>query len=47
MANQPGKRCLCSVRGSSVVCTKSDEGVISCCDAEMELQQLRQLPYSD
>ncbi len=47
MANQLGKRYLCSVCGSSVLCTKSGEGVITCCGVEMELQQPRQLPSSD
>ena len=47
MANQLGKRYACAVCGSIVLCTKSGEGTARCCDAEMELQQPRQLPSSD
>ena len=47
MANQLGKRYTCAVCGSSVLCTKSGEGEIYCCDAVMELQEPRKLPSSD
>ena len=47
MANQLGKRYECKVCGSMVLCTKAGEGVIHCCDQEMELQQPRNLPSSD
>lgn len=47
MANQLGKRYTCPTCGSSVLCTKSGEGVIGCCETEMELQEPRKLPSSD
>ena len=47
MANELGKRYVGGSCNSSVLCTKSGEGVINCCDAEMELQEPRKLPSSD
>ena len=47
MANQLGKRYVCPTCGSSVLCTKSGDGVINCCETEMELQEPRKLPSSD
>jgi len=47
MANQLGKRYQCAKCGSSVLCTKAGQGVIHCCEVEMELQQPRKLPSSD
>ena len=47
MANQLGKRYTCATCGSSVLCTKSGEGEIYCCEAVMELQEPRKLPSSD
>ena len=47
MANQLGKRYTCAECGSSVLCTKTGEGVINCCDSEMEIQEPRKLPSSD
>ena len=47
MANQLGKRYVCGACGTMVLCTKTGEGAIQCCDADMELQQPRKLPSSD
>ena len=47
MANQLGKRYVCTQCGSSVLCTKAGNGVVCCCNAAMELQQPRKLPSSD
>ena len=47
MANQLGKRYICSKCGSNVLCTKAGTGIVHCCDLEMELQQPRKLPSSD
>ena len=47
MANQLGKRYVCTQCGSSVLCTKAGNGVVCCCNAVMELQQPRKLPSSD
>ena len=47
MANQLGKRYTCETCGSSVLCTKSGDGEIECCEAKMELQEPRKLPSSD
>ena len=47
MANQLGKRYTCGVCGTLVLCTKTGEGVVQCCEADMELQEPRKLPSSD
>ena len=47
MSNQLGKRYVCETCGSSVLCTKSGDGEITCCDATMEIQEHRKLPSSD
>ena len=47
MANQLGKRYVCAKCGTMVLCTKTGEGSIQCCEVEMEIQQPRQLPSSD
>ena len=47
IANELGKRYNCATCGSSVLCTKGGEGVILCCEADMELQEARKLPSSD
>jgi transcription elongation factor Elf1 len=47
MANQLGKRYTCPDCGSSVLCTKSGDGAINCCETEMEIQEPRKLPSSD
>jgi hypothetical protein len=47
MANQLGKRYVCNTCGTMLLCTKTGEGVVNCCEAEMELQQPRKLPSSD
>ena len=45
MANQLGKRYTCETCGSSVLCTKSGDGEIECCDAKMELQEAAQAAF--
>ena len=47
MANQLGKRYVCETCGSSVLCTKSGDGEIDCCEKTMEIQEPRKLPASD
>ena len=47
MANQMGKRYTCETCCHSVLCTKSGDGEIECCEAKMELQEPRKLPSSD
>ena len=47
MTNQLGKRYICVTCGISVLCTKSGNGEIECCDVKMELQEPRKLPSSD
>ena len=47
MANQLGKRYVCSSCSTMVLCTKTGDGVIQCCDAEMEIQEPKKLPSSD
>ena len=45
--NQLGKRYKCQECGTEILCTKTGEGAVMCCDKEMELQQPRALPSSD
>ena len=45
--HQMGKRFKCEVCNTEVLCTKSGEGSIMCCDKEMELQKPKALPSSD
>ena len=47
MTCELGKRYQCDVCGVTILCTKAGEGSMSCCDAEMTLQQPRNLPSSD
>ena len=47
MANQLGRRYLCDVCGSTVLCTKAGDGAIQCHQKDMEVQQPRKLPSSD
>ncbi|MBI2909997.1 MAG: desulfoferrodoxin [Chloroflexi bacterium] len=47
MANQLGKRFLCEVCGTQVLCTKAGGGAIQCCGKDMELQTPKPLPSSD
>ena len=47
MAMQLGKRYQCPSCSTVVLCTKAGEGVLTCCDAEMALQDPRKLPSSD
>lgn len=45
--SQLGKRYKCESCGTEVLCTKAAEGVLSCCDKEMKVQEPRPLPSSD
>ena len=47
MANQLGKRYVCPNCDTMVLCTKSGDGVVQCCSAEMGIQEPRKLPSSD
>ena len=47
MANQLGKRYVCSACNTMVLCTKTGGGEVQCCGADMELQQPKKLPSSD
>ncbi len=47
MALQLGKRYHCQACGTITLCTKAGEGVLTCCDDEMALQDPRKLPSSD
>ena len=39
MANQVGKRYLCSKCNTEMIVTKGGEGPLKCCGQEMELKQ--------
>ena len=47
MANLLGKRYKCVKCGTEVLCTKTGDGEISCCDTKMEEINIRPLPSSD
>lgn len=47
MASQLGKRYRCSVCGTEVLCVKSGESDLVCCDKVMEIQEPRAIPSSD
>jgi hypothetical protein len=47
VANQLGKRYRCPICSTEVLCTKAGEGVVTCCDKEMEAQEPRPIPSSD
>ncbi len=47
MASQLGKRYSCQVCGTEVLSVKAGEGVVTCCDKEVEVKQPRELPSSD
>jgi desulfoferrodoxin-like iron-binding protein len=47
VASQLGKRYRCSVCGTEVLCVKSGEGGLVCCEKEMETQEPKPIPSSD
>ncbi|MBI2886134.1 MAG: hypothetical protein HYY02_02880 [Chloroflexi bacterium] len=47
MANQLGRRYVCEVCGSEVLCTKAGTGGIICDGQAMKLQVPKALPSSD
>lgn len=47
MANLLGKRFVCEVCGTQVLCTKAGDGIAQCCNQEMTLQQPKPLPSAD
>ncbi|MBI2867256.1 MAG: desulfoferrodoxin [Chloroflexi bacterium] len=47
MPNQLGRRYVCNVCGTQVLCTKAGSGTVFCHEKEMEVQQPRALPSSD
>ena len=47
MAIQLGKRYLCQVCGTEVLCNKPGAGSLVCCDKEMGLKEEKPLPSSD
>ncbi|NLE08503.1 MAG: hypothetical protein GX631_04530 [Dehalococcoidales bacterium] len=47
MASQLGKRYRCEVCGTEILCVKAGEGVMTCCDKEMKVQEPRTIASSD
>ena len=47
MAIELGRRYLCEVCGTEVLCTKPGPGDLQCCGKEMGLKQAKPLPSSD
>jgi len=44
---QLGKRYRCEDCGTMILCTKAGEGVLTCCDKEMQVQDPKPLPSAD
>jgi hypothetical protein len=42
-----GKRYSCEDCGAEVLCTKGGDGVVVCCDKEMEVKKPKPLPSAD
>ena len=47
MSNQLGKRYVCEVCGTEVLCTKAGEGGVECDSKSMTIQTPKPLPSSD
>jgi desulfoferrodoxin-like iron-binding protein len=47
VASQLGKRYRCEKCGTEILCVKSGEGALTCCDQEMEVQEPKAIPSSD
>ena len=45
--NQLGKRYKCKTCGTEVLCTKAEDGAVTCDGQEMEVQEPRPIPSSD
>lgn len=44
MTSQLGKRYVCEVCGTEVLCTKGGAGALTCCDREMKIKGAKPLP---
>jgi len=47
VASELGKRYRCEACGTEVLCLKAGEGVVTCCEQEMKVQEPRPIPSSD
>lgn len=47
MASQMGKRYVCEVCGTEILCIKAGDGSIYCCDRVMQIKEAKPLPSSD
>lgn len=47
MSNQLGKRLVCTECGSEVMCIKSGNGTVQCCNKDMEIKKPVALPTAD
>ena len=47
MPSQLGKRYVCDVCGTEVLCNKPGSGSFECCSKEMRLKEAKPLPSSD
>ena len=45
--NQVGKRFYCEECETEVLCTKTGDGTVECCEKEMALREPKPLPSSD
>jgi len=47
VANQVGKRYMCTKCNSEMIVTKAGDGSVECCGVAMELMQPKVLPSAD
>jgi desulfoferrodoxin-like iron-binding protein len=47
MPSKLGKRYKCEVCGTEALSTKPGEGILTCCDQEMKIQEPKTIPSSD
>ncbi|WP_187119460.1 hypothetical protein [Bacillus testis] len=47
MSNKLGKRMECKECGAEVLCIKAGDGVIQCCNTDMQLKKPVALPTAD
>jgi hypothetical protein len=47
VANQLGKRFVCTDCGTETLCTKPGSGSVQCCGKDMQLKEPKPLPSAD
>ena len=47
VGSQLGKRYRCQTCGTEILCIKAGQGVVTCCEQEVQLQEPKAIPSSD